>query len=181
MGTSLGWLAGLLAQVAAASGPFTEPEDCLVMPAAAAGGESRAASVNLGRPAAEAEKGACGLEPCGASRSTGDIKRMTFSLEASRTRACLMADSAADSDRTGLTQPASEAAAWHKPASCRLLLPADSRLAEAAACLGIGSGLEAASDSGLPRSGDEPTATKCCKLLAPCSTDPAGAADAGAA
>ena len=83
-----------------------------MLPAAAAGGESRAASVNLGRLPAEAAKGACGLAPCGASKSTGDIRRMTLSLEARRTSACLMADSAADSDSTGVTHSASEAAVW---------------------------------------------------------------------
>ena len=89
---------------APSSGPLTDLEDCLVKAAEGAAGESKAASVNLGRLPADWLKAACGLVPHGASKSTGDLSLMTFSLDAKRTNACLMADSAADSDSTGVTQ-----------------------------------------------------------------------------
>ena len=83
----------------AASGPLTDPEDCLVRAAEAPAGESKAARVKTGRAwSSQARTAACGFAPRGASRSTGDASLITFSLEASLTKACLIADSAADSD-----------------------------------------------------------------------------------
>ncbi len=154
MGTTCDWLTGLLTGLltkALSSGPFTEdPEHCLVSAAGAAPGESNAASVNLGRLPAEGEKAACGFMPCGASRSTGDISLITFSLEASRTSACLIADSA-DSESTGVMQSQSDTATPPWPEAMGLLLPADSILAVTRALAGNGSGLDAAIDSGLAK------------------------------
>jgi len=113
-----------------------------------ASGESKPASVNLGKLRVAGVKVACGLAlPHGASRSTGDISLMTFSLEARRTSACLMADSAADSDSTGVTHSESRSLLEAKGE----LLPADSMLAVATALGGRGSGLEIATDSGLAK------------------------------
>ena len=118
-----------------------------------ASGESKPASVNLGKLRVAGVKVACGLAlPCGASKSTGDISLMTFSLEASRTSACLMADSAADSDSTGVThsEAGTESLSLLEPSG--ELLAADSMLAVATALGGRGSGLETATDFGLAKS-----------------------------
>ncbi len=121
--------------------------------AVGASGESKAARVNLGKLRVAGVKVACGLAlPCGASKSTGDISLMTFSLEARRTSACLMADSAADSDSTGVTHSESETESRSLLEPRGELLPADSMLAVATALGGRGSGLVTATDSGLAKS-----------------------------
>ena len=91
---------------------------------------------------------------------------MTFSLDASRTSACLITDSAADSDRTGVTHSVSKPAPGQKAEAMGLLLPADSMLTVGRALGGSGAGLDAARDSRLltpgqglsPRPGYDPKA-----------------------